>query len=769
MATRPQVKTGTRGSADSGTRMREMETLLSISRTVAAMETVDEVLRTLVEIVTQETQSERGSLFLNDDQTGELYSRVALGDHMREIRILNSSGIAGQAFTAGEGLMIHDAHADPRFNAEVDEQTGFVTRNILCAPIRTVGGEVIGVVQALNKKKGRFTKRDMSFLEAMTTQAATALQSTQRLENMARDRATEMQFLDVVSDVTAEIDLGALLQKVMSEATSMLKAERSTLFLSDEKTNELFSRVAQGDSLGEIRLPNHLGIAGAVFTSGHTINIPHAYADLRFNPAFDKQTGFFTRSMLCVPVINKKGKVIGVTQVLNKRGGPFNSEDESRLKAFTAQVSIALENAKLFDDVQTMKNYNESMLESMSNGVITMDDEGVIVTCNTAGLRILNVAEDAIIGASAKEFFAGANEWILEKIDSVSESQEQEIFMDADVEVAGEDEDAPGEKVSANITILPLVNETDQQKKLGSLLMIEDISSEKRMKSTMSRYMDPGIAEQMLAAGEDVMGGTESVATVLFSDVRSFTTLTEQLGPQGTVSLLNEYFTLMVDCIQEEDGMLDKFIGDAIMAAFGIPVDHGDDEDRAVRAALKMLVDLREWNDKREAAGQMRVEMGVGLNTDHVVSGNIGSPKRMDFTLIGDGVNLAARLESACKQYSAKLLISEFTYAKLKGTYRSREIDYVIVKGKTEPVGVIELLDYHTEESFPNLMDAVNYFREGIKEFRQGNWDKSIGRFKEVLDANPNDALSHTYIERNQTMKKKNPKDWNGVWVMTSK
>ena len=769
MATRPQAQTRGRSPADSSTHMREMETLLSVSRTVAAMETVDEVLRTLVEIVTQETHSERGSLFLNDDQTGELYSRVALGDHMREIRILNSSGIAGQAFTAGEGLMIHDAHADPRFNAEVDERTGFVTRNILCAPIRTVGGEVIGVVQALNKKKGRFTKRDMSFLEAMTTQAATAIQSTQRLENMAQDRATEIQFLDVVSEVTAEIDLGALLQKVMSEATSMLKAERSTLFLNDEKTNELFSRVAQGDSLGEIRLPNHLGIAGAVFSSGQTINIPHAYADLRFNPAFDKQTGFFTRSMLCVPVINKKGKVIGVTQVLNKRGGPFNSEDESRLKAFTAQVSIALENAKLFDDVQTMKNYNESMLESMSNGVITMDDEGVIVTCNTAGLRILNVAEEAIVGASAKEFFAGANEWILEKIESVSESQEQEIAMDADVEVAGDDEEAPGKKVSANITILPLVNETNQQKKLGSLLMIEDISSEKRMKSTMSRYMDPGIAEQMLAAGEDVMGGTESVATVLFSDVRSFTTLTETLGPQGTVKLLNEYFTLMVDCIQEEDGMLDKFIGDAIMAAFGIPVDHGDDEDRAVRAALKMLVDLREWNDKREAAGQMRVEMGVGLNTDNVVSGNIGSPKRMDFTLIGDGVNLAARLESACKQYSAKLLISEFTFAKLKGNYRSREIDYVIVKGKTEPVGVIELLDYHTEESFPNLMDAVNYFREGISEFRKGNWDKSVGRFKEALEANPNDNLSHTYIERNQTMKKKNPKDWNGVWVMTSK
>ena len=200
----------------------------------------------------------------------------------------------------------------------------------------------------------------------MTTQAAVALQSTQFVERMQRTRAQEMEFLDVVSDVTAEIDLGVLLQKVMGEATRMLNADRSTLFLSDEKTNELFSRGAQGDSIGEIRLPNHLGIAGAVFTSGQTINIPYAYADLRFNPAFDKKTGYFTRSILCVPVVNKNGKTIGVTQVLNRKGGPFTEEDESRLKAFTAQVAIALENAKLFDDVQNMKNYNESMLESMT-------------------------------------------------------------------------------------------------------------------------------------------------------------------------------------------------------------------------------------------------------------------------------------------------------------------------------------------------------------------------------------------------------------------
>ena len=140
-------------------------------------------------------------------------------------------------------------------------------------------------------------------------------------------------------------------------------------------------------------------------SSGKTINIPYAYADLRFNPAFDKKSGFFTRSILCVPVINKEGRIIGVTQVLNKRGGPFTAEDEARLKAFTAQVSIALENAKLFADVQAMKNYNEAMLESMSNGLITLDESEKVATCNAAGLRILKAAAQEILHKPVAEFF----------------------------------------------------------------------------------------------------------------------------------------------------------------------------------------------------------------------------------------------------------------------------------------------------------------------------------------------------------------------------
>ena len=753
------------GAGQNGTQQRRRlymaELLLDVSHKMAAFDTLDEVLNALVAMATGRLNAERGSLFLNDPESNELYSRVAQGNIQREIRMLNNRGIAGHVFTTGEPLIIHDAYSDPRFNRSIDEQTGFVTQNILCVPIKTLKGEVIGVAQTLNKLKGKFTTHDLHLLQAMTSQGTLALQSAQFIERMKARHKQEMEFIDIVSEVTADIKLSSLLQKVMGEATRMLNAERSTLFLNDEKTGQLWSEVGQGLESMQIRLPNHIGIAGAVFTSGKSINIPYAYADLRFNPAFDKKTGFFTRSILCVPIVNKHGKTIGVTQVLNRHGGPFTGDDESRLRAFTAQISIALENAKLFADVQAMKNYNESMLESMSNGLITLDENERIVTCNTAGLRILKAHAEKVLHKPVTEFFAGGNAWVLEKLKQVTESGQQQTSMDAPLQVANE-------TLSVNLTVQPLLDA--DQKHIGSMFVIEDISSEKRLKSTMARYMDPGIADRMVAAGAEVLGGKNVECTVLFSDIRGFTTLTEQLGAQGTVALLNEYFTLMVDCIQHEEGMLDKFIGDAIMAAFGIPEGHADDADRAVRAAIAMIKMLEAWNRQRIGEGKLPVNIGVGMNTDTVVSGNIGSKKRMDFTIIGDGVNLASRLESACKQYGTRILVSEFTYKRLRGTYRAREVDLVVVKGKTQPVAIYEILDYHTDETYPSLIDALGHFRNALTKYRQRNWPDATRLFNEVLALNPNDKAARLYIERCRYFTENPPgDDWDGVWVMESK
>jgi adenylate cyclase len=746
---------------ESGPRASNSEILLGVAKRVNAFETIDEILECLVDITTATLDAERSTIFLYDRETEELYSHVAQGNLRRKIRLFANRGVSGHVFTTGAGVMVNDVTADERFYSAVDRETGFVTRNILCAPIKTFTGETIGVVEVLNKKSGPFTDDDMGLLKEISLQASVALKSSQIVARMNEERRRELEFLDVVVDITGDFDINVILEKVINEVTRMLNAERATILLNDEKRSELWCKSGHGLDSTEIRFPNNLGIAGTVFTTGETVNIPYAYADMRFNPRFDRETGFFTHTVLCCPIVNKEGKVIGVTQVLNKRGGRFTEEDEARLKAFTAHVSIALENAKLFEEIANMKNYNESMLHSLSNCVITIDDQGVMVTCNNAGLKITGLGMDEITGKRVDELFGGENRWVLEKLARLEVNMTPEYSANREL-VFG-----PNKK-SVNLTVLPLLSA--DKRKLGSMVVIEDISAEKRIKSTMSRYMDPALADRLLEENHDMLGGRSVPATILFSDIRGFTSLTEELGAEGMVRFLNEYFTIMVDCIQREGGMLDKFIGDAIMATFGIPLKTDDDEDRAVRAAISMIRELLKWNAERVARGEKPIDMGIGLNSDVVISGNIGTPKRMDYTVIGDGVNVAARLESACKEYNARILVAENTFRKLRGTYRARNVDDVVVKGKAAPVGIYEILDFHTDETFPNIMDAIGFFTEARRHYKARDWKQAIKFFEKALICNQGDELSLKYIDRCDYFRANPPaEDWGGVFVMKSK
>jgi adenylate cyclase len=216
--------------------------------------------------------------------------------------------------------------------------------------------------------------------------------------------------------------------------------------------------------------------------------------------------------------------------------------------------------------------------------------------------------------------------------------------------------------------------------------------------------------------------------------------------------------------------MLDKFIGDAIMAVFGTPLAHDDDSDRAVRTAIAMLRALEGYNGRRRDDGRGTIDIRVGVNTDAIVSGNIGSPKRMDYTVIGDGVNLASRLEGACKPYGAHILVSEYTVARLRGTYRSREVDRIVVKGKSKPVAIHEILEYHTRESFPNINEALGHFKHGLESYRAQRWDVAIKAFESAVALNPRDKAAKLYVARCQTLKETPPgDDWDGVFVMETK
>ena len=596
-----------RGSGAKGRGMRarakDLEILLDIARQISGSESLDEVLQALVEMTSRALGCDRCSFFLSDSTTGELYTRVAQGLRRQEtVKLVNNEGIAGGAFLSGRSIIVDDAYSDPRFNSSIDFETRYVTKTILCVPLRTVKGEIVGVAQALNKVGGLFSQSTIRCSSKASRRRPCRRCSAPRQSSECRSRARqELAFLDIVADVTSQIDLDKLLQRVMTEANRMLGAERSTLFLHDAKTNELFSRVAMGSKIGEIRFPASAGIAGAVFTTGETINIPHAYADLRFNPSFDKRTGFFTRSILCTPVINKYGTIIGVTQALNKSGGPFTAEDESRLKAFTAQVAISLENAKLFDDVQKIKNYNESMLESMSNGVVTLDESDTIVTCNSAGARILKLPPAAILGHSRRGVLRRP-ERLDHRADQEGRSREGRQRRDGRSRLPFGDQ-----PVSVNLTVLPL----DERRRQATRHPAHDRGHQHREArqghhgSLHGSRRSPPVCSTAMATPA-FWAAPAPRATVLFSDIRGFTGLSEELGAQGTVAFLNEYFTLMVECIAHEEGMLDKFIGDAIMAAFGLPMPHDDDEDRAVRAAIAMIRACRRWTMSGPSAGKPR-------------------------------------------------------------------------------------------------------------------------------------------------------------------
>ena len=755
--------------------------LLEVYKRVADSLSLDVLLPRMVELISMFMEAERCSIFLYDSFTDTLYSRIAQGSSVAEIRFSAESGIAGATFRSGKAIHIPDAYADERFNREFDQKTGFRTRNIICAPIRDNNSQVIGVVQVLNKISGEFnTEHEIPVLETMAQQASSAFTNAQLHEQIEKARVEEAQLLEVTTAMSQELQLRPLLTKIMQAVTTILEADRSTLFLYDAKSHELWSHIALGMDAKTIRIPASAGIAGSVFTTGETINIPDAYADQRFNKAVDKKTGYKTDSILCMPINNKAGETIGVIQVLNKWGGPFSRDDERKLGAFTAQASVAIENAKMFEDIIEMKNYNESILQSMSNGVLTLDADGIIQKANKASKRILGIKSVSreLIGVPTHELFIDRNSWVMDSVNKVAETGRQEMTMDAHLylsdlgrvqdEGAGEDEEKEETASSINLTVVPLQNSKKEQ--IGSMLLIEDISNEKRLKSTMARYMTREVADKLLEEGQDALGGKMQKATVLFTDIRDFTSISERIGAQDTVAMLNEYFSIMVDILLGHGGILDKYIGDAMMAVFGAPFVGEEDADNAVQAGIEMLRALADFNTQRVSEGKDPVRMGVGVNTDDILSGNIGSMKRMDYTVIGDGVNLASRLEGANKMYRTQLLISEFTRADLKHDYIVREIDKIRVKGKNEPVAVYEVLDYYDETTFPNLSGVIESFNRGLELYKARDWNTAIRCFEDALALNPNDNVSKLYINRCRSMIDEPPSaDWDGVWTMTCK
>ena len=302
--------------------------------------------------------------------------------------------------------------------------------------------------------------------------------------------------------------------------------------------------------------------------------------------------------------------------------------------------------------------------------------------------------------------------------------------------------------------------------------MLEDISREKRMKSTMYRYLNPQVAEQVMALGQDVlMVGERKDVTILFSDIRGYTTLTENLGAGEVVSLLNQYFETMVEAVFNYEGTLDKFIGDALMAVFGAPLPLTENHAwLAVKSALDMRQRLKEFNQKRIFHSQPQIRIGIGISSGEVVSGNIGSQKRMDYTVIGDGVNLSSRLEGVTKEYGCDIIISEFTYNYCADRLWVRQLDKIRVKGKHQAVNIYELIGDRSTPLDANTQEFLHHYHTGRNAYTSREFGQAITCFEAARAIKPIDQAVNIHLERAYRYKQiPPPKSWDGVWTMITK
>jgi adenylate cyclase len=283
------------------------------------------------------------------------------------------------------------------------------------------------------------------------------------------------------------------------------------------------------------------------------------------------------------------------------------------------------------------------------------------------------------------------------------------------------------------------------------------------MQGAMRRFMSQHVVDQVMEhEGEDLLFGRACRASVLFADIRNFTSLAETLQPRETVDMLNEVFTELVEAVAASDGVLDKFLGDAIMAVYGAPLSSGRDPQNAVESALAMVRLVGSLNERRRQRGREGLQLGIGISTGDVVAGTIGSLKRMDYTVIGDSVNLASRLQQLTRHYLVDVVICETTATALDDPSAVRELDTLRVRGRQQPAKVFQLL-------IPGAVTpALEAYRRGRDLLTRRRWKDAVEAFEAAVVADPADRPSALMLDRARILARRPPPvDWDGVWALS--
>ncbi len=490
--------------------------------------------------------------------------------------------------------------------------------------------------------------------------------------------------------VNSTLEIDDVLQIVMDTIVRLTEAERGFLMLRDER-GEMVIRIARNweqESINQSESSISRTIVQKVIDAGEAVLTTNAREDQRFSGQ-ESVIAFNLRSILCVPLMVKT-ELIGVIYTDNRiRTGIFSEADRDLMIGFANQAAVAIENARLFSslkrtlaEVTELKNLMDDVFASIVSGVLTADVQDQITLCNRAAASILGQASAEIVGRKIEEVIPTFANNIIPHLESVRKSDKPVIGLELS------QTKAEGGNVDWRLNLSPLKDAG--QKTQGVAIVLDDLTERKKLEAQrglLQRMVSPAVLDQIDPNSLQV-GGKQVFITVLFADVRGFTSYSEKHSPEELVAVLNQYLAAAAEAVLAQEGTVDKFLGDAVMAWYNAPVLQPDHTLRAVKSALGIREAIAKLHN--ELPKEAHLDFGVGINYGEAVLGWIGTEKRLEFTSLGDSVNTAKRIQENCAKN--QILISREAYERVKDEVDARPFAPLTVKGKTQPLDVYEVM-----------------------------------------------------------------------------
>ncbi len=555
----------------------------------------------------------------------------------------------------------------------------------------SINDQVIAITQQATKlHKSLDTRQSAETIEGLKS-LENSLERISELLIPFEQRYSNLQALAGMGQiVNSTLEVDAVLQIVMDTIVRLTGAERGFLMLRDER-GEMAIRTARNweqESINQNESAISRTVIQRVIEGGEAVLTTNAREDPRFGGQ-ESIIAFNLRSILCVP-LTVKSEIIGVIYTDNRiRSGIFSESDRDLLLSFADQAAVAIENARLFsslkrtlEEVTELKNLMDDVFASIVSGVITADVQDQITLCNRAAATILGQASAEIVGRKIEDIIPAFASDILPHLDSVRKSDQPVVGLELTHSMPERG------FVDWRFNFSPLKDAG--QKTQGVAIVLDDMTERKKLEAQrrlLQRMVSPAVLDQIDLNGLQI-GGKKGDITILFADVRGFTAYSEKHTPEDLVAVLNRYLAAAAEAVLANEGTVDKFLGDAVMAWFNAPLPQPDHTLRAVKTSIAIRDAVAALH--AELPPEAHLSFGVGIHYGDAVLGWIGTEKRLEYTAISDSVNTTKRIQENCAKN--QILISRQAYERVQDEIEAKPFTPISAKGKTQPLEVYEVL-----------------------------------------------------------------------------